>query len=146
MSYDKDKTFDRADKELDKTVKGKKEKIERSDEEKELDKFWGGHFKDLVERVYIVMKDGGVFNISSQEGKKVSLDVGVLDKYLRKIKGKEYNVKEIDTIIHNHPKRPRFSSSDKKQYRRFKDFGFTGKFLMYSHLRKQVDEYKKESK
>lgn len=136
MSYDKDKTFDRAEREMDRIM-----------EEKERErKYWGGQFKDLVERVYIVMKDGASFNISSQEGKKVSLNVGVLDEYLRKIKGKEYSVKEIDTIIHNHLTRPKFTSSDKKQYRRFKDFGFTGKFLMYSHLREQVYEYEPKKK
>ena len=146
MTYDKTKTFDRADEELDKAVKREEEKVERSDEEKKLDKYWGGQFKDLVESVHIVMKDGSTFKISSQEGRKVNLDVGMFDKYLRKIKGKEYSVKDIDTVIHNHLKRPKFSPSDKKQYRRFKDFGFTGKFLMYSHLREQAYEYKPKEK
>lgn len=143
MSYDKTKTFDRANKEMDKKIQGEEE---RTGAQRSEDKYWGGQFKDLVETVYIVMKDGDNFKISSQEGRKVNLDVGRLDEYLKGIKGKEYSVKDIDIVIHNHLKRPKFSPSDKKQYRRFKDFGFTGKFLMYSHLRKRTYEYKLDEK
>ena len=133
--YDKTKTLDKAENELTRTV-----------EQVEIDEFWGKEFKVLVETVYIVMKIGQTFPISSQEGRKINLDIGRLDEQLRKIEGGNYSVKEIDTIIHNHLRRPRFSSSDEKQYRRLKDFGFTGKFLMYSHLRKEVYEYKQEKK
>jgi len=143
MSYNKTKTFDRADEEMDKKIK---EKEERTDAQKTADKFWASKFKDLIETVYIVMKDGKAFAISSQEGGKVNLDIGRLDEQLRKMKGKNYSIKEIDTVTHNHLKVPKFSPSDSKQYRRFKDFGFTGKFLMYSHLRKQVYEYKLDEK
>jgi len=146
MSYNKAKTFDRADEELDKAVKEKKEKVERSEEEKKLDKFWGEQFKDLVERVYIVMKDGKTFTINSQDEKRVNLDIGVLDEHLRGVKGKEYSVKDIDTIIHNHFRSPSFTLDDKNQYRRLKKFGFTGKFKMYNHMREQVYEYNPDEK
>jgi len=63
--YDKTKTFNRAEQELDKAVKEKKKKIERSNEEKELDKFWGEKFKEPVELIYIVMDDGKVFKFTS---------------------------------------------------------------------------------
>jgi len=136
MSYDKATTFDRAEREMDRMM-----------EEKERErKFWGGQFKDLVEGVYIVMKDGVVFPINSQDEKRVNLDVGMLDEHLRGIKGKEYSVKDIDIIIHNHFRSPSFTLSDKKQYMRLKKFGFTGKFLMYNHMREQVYEYKPKEK
>ena len=133
--YDKTKTFDKAESKLTKTV-----------EQVRIDKFWGEQFKDLVEIVYIVMKDGQAFPIGSQDGARINLNIGRLDEQLRKIKGKNYSVKEIDTVIHNHFRSPRFSSSDKKQYMRLKKFGFIGKFLMYNHMREQVYEYKQEKK
>ena len=132
MSYDKTKTFDRADEELNRVV--------------ELNKFWGEQFKELIERVYVVMKDGKTFTIDSQDETGINLDVGVLDESLRGIKDKKYNIKEIDTIIHNHFRRPTFSSGDKKQYMRLKKYGFTGKFLIYNHMREQVYEYKPKEK
>jgi len=135
MSYDKTKTFDRAEAEMDKMMQ----------EQKALNEYWGGQFKDLTEILYMVMKDGTTFRIANQD-KNINLSVGRLDEYLKGIEGKKYSVKEIDTVIHNHFKRPKFSSSDKKQYRQFKNFGFTGKFLMYSHLRKQVYEYEPDEK
>ena len=135
MSYNETKTFDKAEVEMDKAVQEEKRR-----------KFWGSQFKDLIERVYIVMKDGVAFPIDSQDEKRITLDIGMLDEQLRGIKDKKYSIKEIDTIIHNHFRSPSFTLSDKKQYRRLKQYGFTGKFKMHNHMRKEVYEYKPEAK
>ena len=140
MKYNKNITFDKTEEGIEKKLKRKTKKVkeERSDELKALDKHWGRQFKDLTETIYIVMKDGETFDINSQDGKKVSLNVESLDKYLKGVKGKKYSIKEIDTVIHNHFNRPKFSDSDKSQYMRFKKYGFTGKFLMYNHMRERT--------
>ena len=135
MSYDEDKTFDKAEREMDKMI----------DEQRArdlTDRYWKGKFTDAVETIYVVMKDGQEFFVSGEHENKVRLSAEMIEKKLKQVEGKNYGMKDIDTIIHNHFRSPRFSSGDKKRYRRLKRFGFTGKFLMYSHLREQIYEYK----
>ena len=84
------------------------------------------------------MKDGTFFKRTDHYENKVTVDIGLLEEDLKKIKGKNYSIKDIAVVIHNHLKGCRFSPEDRKQYRRLKRYGFNGFFLLYCHRTKEV--------
>ena len=101
--------------------------------EKEADiNRWQSLFIEPVETLYIIMEDRVAFKYSSQDENQVFLTIGTLEKQLRTPE-RDYKMKDIAVIIHNHLKDCKFSSTDKKQYWRFKKYGFKGLFLLYSH-------------
>ena len=99
---------------------------------------WQKVFPDQVERIYIIMKDGTFFKRTDHYENKVNVDIGLLEEDLKRIKGKNYSIKDIAVIIHNHLKGCRFSYEDRKQYRRLKRYGFNGFFLLYCHSSNEV--------
>jgi len=145
MSYDKAKTFDRADKEMDKMI----QEEERTDAQRSDDKFWGEHFKDPVEKLLVVVKDKKdpnnkiMFRLTTRDENKVLLSVGQLRRELKKY---NYGIADIETMIHNHFKDRRFSDRDKSQYEILKKEGFGGKYMMYSAITGYANEYKPDEK
>jgi len=99
---------------------------------------WQRLFTEPIETVYIIMKDRAILQYSSQDEAMVNLNIGMLEKKLRKFKGKNYSIKEIKIVIHNHRRKNYFSRSDYKQYRMLKKYGFNGRFLMYCHRTNKV--------
>jgi hypothetical protein len=116
-----------------------------SAEEKREANLWQKLFPDRLERVYIIMKDGTAFNHTSHYEDRIYMSIESLQGTLKK---KDYTIKDIAIIIHNHLKNSKFSSIDHKQYRRLKKHGFNGLFLLYSHMTNKVYdiENKKKSK
>ena len=102
-----------------------------SAEEKGQINFWQKFFPDHLERVYIIMKDGMIFKHTSHYEDKIYMSMGDLQNRLKK---KNYGIKDIAIIIHNHLKNFKFSPVDHKQYRGLKEHGFKGLFLLYSHV------------
>jgi len=94
---------------------------------------WQELFTELIEKVYIIMKDKKGFEYTSHDEIKVHMSIGRLEKTLKKIKNKNYSIKDIAIIIHNHFKYCHFSREDYKQYWSLKSYGFNGQFLMYCH-------------
>ena len=94
------------------------------------------------------MKDGMIFNHNSQHDGKIYMKIGMLEKRLKKFKGKNYSIKEIKVVIHNHRRKNYFTPADYRQYRMLKKYGFKGLFLIYCHrTNKTYDiEGKKKSK
>ena len=107
---------------------------------------WQELFTEPFEIVYVIMDDRTIFPFSDQDEKRVIFIVGALEKQLRTPE-RDYKIKDIAVIIHNHFLRCRFSPKDHKQHRRLKHYGFKGLFLLYCHRTKEVydiEENKKE--
>lgn len=104
-----------------------------SAEKEKQDNFWQGFFPDHLEVVYIIMKDGTSFSRTSHYETKVHMSIGKLEEMLKKFKDKDYDIKHIAIIIHNHFSNRDFSPEDRKQYSMLKKYGFKGLFLMYCH-------------
>ena len=96
---------------------------------------WKEFFPDHLERAYIIMKDGTIFQHSSQDDVMVDMSIGRLKEELE---SSGYDIKDIAIVIHNHRNKKRFSRSDYKQYWTLKSFGFDGQFLLYCHRTKEV--------
>ena len=139
MSYDKATTFDRAEREMDKKIEEK----EREQHITSLD--WGRLFKEPIETLYILTKDGQAFKVSSQDEEEVFLTLGTLEKQLRTSE-RDYKIGDIAVIIHNHLKGGGISPTDKKLHFRLKKYGFKGNFLFYSHIANKTVEYKPKEK
>jgi len=95
---------------------------------------WQKFFTEPFEIVYVIMKDGATFPCTSNHETMVDMSIGKLEEKLRKVKGKNYNIKEIAVVIHNHRRKNYFTRGDYKQYKMLKKYGFNGLFLMYCHM------------
>ena len=104
---------------------------------------WRELFTEPIEIVYIIMKDGATFPHTSKHGAMVDMSIGRLEEELRKIKGKNYSIKEIAVVIHNHRMNKNFGQEDWRQYRMLKKYGFNGQFLLYCHRTKKVYDIEK---
>jgi len=100
--------------------------------------FWKKHFTDPIEKVYIIMKDSTIFNYTNLYNDRVYISIRRLEKTLKKFKNKNYSIKDVAIIIHNHFKGYKFSLEDYELHRRLKKYGFNGRFLLYSHMKKKV--------
>ena len=107
---------------------------------------WKEFFPDHLERVYIIMKDGKIFEHASQDEARILMSIGMLEKRLKKFKGKNYSIKEIRVVIHNHRRNKSFTREDYKQYWMLKKYGFDGQFLMYCHRTKEVYDIENKKK
>jgi len=96
---------------------------------------WQSLFTEPIETLYIIMKDKIGFKYTSHDEVMVHMNIGMLEKWLKK---KNYEIKDIAIIIHNHLKNCRFSPDDWKQYRDFKSRGFTGQFLLYCQMTNKI--------
>lgn len=93
---------------------------------------WQELFTEPCEIAYIIMEDWTTFTYTSQLENEIYITIGKLGRQLRTSE-RNYKIKDIAIIIHNHLKDCKFSPTDYKQYRRFKKYGFKGHFLLYSH-------------
>jgi len=93
---------------------------------------WQSLFTEPIETLYIIMEDRIAFKFSNQDENQVFLTIGTLEKQLRTPE-RDYKMKSIAVIIHNHLKGCTFSPTDYKLYWRLKKYGFKGLFLLYSH-------------
>jgi len=107
-------------------------------EEKNSDYCWEKFFTDTVEKVYIIMKDGTIIRHSSQSERMIDISIGRLEEELKKVKDRNYSIKEIKIVIHNHQWKNYFSRSDYKQYWMLKSFKFDGQFLLYCYRTKKA--------
>lgn len=96
---------------------------------------WQEFFPDHLERVYMIMKDGTVFQHSSQDEVMVNMNMDMLEKELKE---KNFSIKQIAVIIHNHRINKNFTRSDYRQYWMLKKYGFDGQFLLYCHRTNKV--------
>ena len=107
---------------------------------------WQELFPNYVERIYVIMQDGVTFPHTSHDEAMVDMSIGRLEEKLRKIKGKNYSIKKIAIIIHNHQWEKDFSRSDYKQYWTLKGNGFDGRFLLYCHRTKEIYDIEDKTK
>ncbi|MBA7535161.1 hypothetical protein ES705_27414 [subsurface metagenome] len=109
---------------------------------------WQSLFTEPFESVYFIMKDGTRFRKTNNYEELVYVDIDNLEKEL-KTSEKNYSIKEIKIVIHNHRWKNHFTRSDYRQYWTLKSYGFDGLFLMYCHRTKKVynieEKEKKES-
>jgi len=117
-----------------------------SAEKKREINLWQKFFPDNLERLYIIMKDEMVFNHNSQHDGKIYINIGMLEKRLKKFKGKDYSIKEIKIVIHNHRRKNYFTLADYRQYRMLKKYGFKGLFLIYCHRTNKTYDIEDEKK
>jgi hypothetical protein len=105
---------------------------------------WQELFPDHLERVYVVMKDGATFPHTSRYEAMVDMSMGRLEEKLRRVKGKNYSIKEIAVVIHNHRMKKNFGREDWRQYYMLKNYGFNGLFLLYCHRTNKVYNIEKK--
>lgn len=105
--------------------------------EKKKDDFtsWQELFTEPIEVVYVIMKDGATFPHTSRDNAMVDMSIGRLEEELRE---KNYSIKEIAVVIHNHRMKKNFGQEDWRQYYMLKRYGFSGLFLLYCHRTKKV--------
>jgi len=115
-----------------------------AEKERQVNISWQELFPDHLERVYVIMKDGMIFQHSSQNETMVDMSIGMLEKRLKKFKGKNYSIKEIRIVIHNHRRNKNFTREDYKQYWMLKRYGFDGKFLLYCHRTNKTYEIEED--
>ena len=94
--------------------------------------FWQELFKEPIERMFIIMKDGRTFKHDNSDEKKIYISAGELEETLKNLE-KPYKIKDIAIIIHNHFIEYKFSPDDEKFYWDLKARGFNGLFLLYCH-------------
>jgi hypothetical protein len=87
-----------------------------------------GVWTEPFETAYILMYDGKIFKVTTQEFKRVGIDRWLLLDYFNK---NGYTAMDMVLIVHNHFENPRFSSNDIQSYRMLRDGGFTGAFVLY---------------
>lgn len=108
-----------------------------------LNDYWQKLFTEPFETAYIYMKDCTFFPYTSHYEDLIYMEIGRLEEALQK---KDYEIKDIAVIIHNHLKDCTFSAEDHKQYRRFKKYGFRGLFLLYSNITNKVYDIEDKKK
>lgn len=113
--------------------------------EKEPINPWQQLFTEPFESVYFIMKDGTRFRKTNNYEDRVYVDIKNLEKEL-KTSQKSYKIKDIAVIIHNHLDNKEFAPDDFKQYRKFKKYGFNGRFLLYSHVTNKTYDIEDEGK
>ena len=107
---------------------------------------WQELFTEPIEIAYIIMEDWTTFTYTSHLENEVYISMGKLEKRLKKFKGKNYGIRDIAIIIHNHITDYQFSSRDYKIYRRLKKRGFKGLFLLYSHMTNKTYDIENKNK
>lgn len=117
-----------------------------SSEKNKQIKSWQELFTEPFEIVYIIMKDGARFKHTSQYEIRIKMSIGRLEETLKKIKGKNYSIKEIKLVIHNHRLKNYFTRSDYRQYWMLKKYGFNGLFLMYCHRTNKTYDIEENNK
>ena len=93
---------------------------------------WQSLFTEPFETLYIIMEDWVAFKSSNQNENEVCMTLGKLEKQMRTPE-RDYKIRDIMVIIHNHLTDCKFSPRDRKFYWRLKKYGFRGRFLLYSH-------------
>jgi len=108
MSYDKTKTFDKAEQELDK-------ELNKKPKEMTYGSLFGRQKKEIM---YFIMNDGSTINVTSEQKNSINGKVRV-------------RIGDIKTVIHNHLEIPNFSKGDEDFYSHLLGKGFKGKFLLF---------------
>lgn len=114
-----------------------------SAEEKALGQSWPGLFTEPFEMVYVIMKDGATFPCTSRHETMVDMSIGRLKEELKK---RDFSMKDIAVVIHNHRMKKTFGQEDWRQYHLLKRYGFNGRFLLYCHRTKEVYDIEDKKK
>ena len=93
-----------------------------------VDNVYAQWFTEPVESAYFLWADGTRIQLTSYEWNKVS---GNPDEVLEDIKKQGVKIEYCLIIIHNHILPSGFSDTDRGFYRRMKEAGFMGMFLLY---------------
>jgi len=88
------------------------------------------------------MEDRVAFKYSSQDEVMIDIKIGRLKEELKK---RDYSMKDIAIVIHNHRRKNFFTRADYRQYEMFKKHGFNGRFLLYCHRTNKTYDIEKES-
>ena len=112
-------------------------------DKKGYNNLWQKFFPDQLEKLYIIMKDRTIFEHSSQDEVRIDMNIGLLEK---RLKEKNYNIKEIGVVIHNHRRNKNFTREDHIQYWMLKSYGFDGQFLIYCHRTNKTYDIEDENK
>ncbi len=114
-----------------------------SAEKKDIINSWQELFPDLIERIYIIMKDGKIFKHTTLEERRISSNAWMLKDALKQT---PYKIKDITIIIHNHRFKRKFSTGDWTFYRDLKRRGFNGRFLLYCHRTNKIYDIEDKAK
>lgn len=107
--------------------------------------FWEGLFKEPIEIIYMIMKDGTPLRHTSNSEIAVYTSIEKLEKGLKSL-DKSYRIKDIAIFIHNHFRDSKFSLEDRRLYEELKTCGFDGLFLLYSHMTNKTYDIEDEEK
>lgn len=87
-------------------------------------------FTDPVEHLYLVMRDGNIFHLTSN----IDYRICISHTILQDLKKHGYKVSDIIIMIHNHKFPHDLSEADRETWRWFRNRGFKGNFEIYYQL------------
>jgi len=108
-----------------------------SGEKKAPTNHWQELFTEPCEIVYFIMKDDMAFKDTNYNENLIYLKIEKLEERL-KTSERNYKIKDIAIVIHNHRKKKYFTPNDIRQYKVLKKHGFSGLFLLYCHRTKEI--------
>lgn len=100
--------------------------------------FFSPLFTEPIEKIYFIMKDGTSFYHTNNYGGKIYVRIVKLEETLKRFENENYEIKDIALIIHNHLSDCRFSPADRTYYRRLREKGFNGLFMLYSNVSRKT--------
>jgi len=98
-------------------------------------------FKEPIEIVYLLMKDGTPYKITQNYNNRVYFNIYSLKKYLKK---RNHVISGISIMVHNHLIPTRISDDDKKIFRSLIREGFNGAFVIFLQGVNQVLIYEEK--
>lgn len=96
---------------------------------------WDQFFEDPYEVLIFIFKDQQWISFDTQEEGRINLHPSTM---IHEIEARGRSIKDVATIIHNHPIPTRFTTGNNFVFRYFKDAGFDGFFMIYYPFSKKT--------
>jgi hypothetical protein len=98
-------------------------------------------FKEPFETLVFVLNDGRCLLLSEKNECAVKVCASLLNDFIKEL---GYRMEDVEIVIHNHLRGSRFGPQDKRFCWQLSQYGFQGKFLVYSQSRNKTIEYRYE--
>lgn len=96
---------------------------------------WDQFFDEPYEILVFIFKDQKWISFDTGEEQRVNIHPSTM---IHEIEARGRSIKDVATIIHNHPIPTRFSIGDNMAFRYFKSEGFDGYFMIYYPFNKKT--------
>ncbi|MCK4818170.1 hypothetical protein KA005_20535 [bacterium] len=96
---------------------------------------WDQFFDEPCEIIIFIFKDQAWISFDTHEEHRVNLHPSTM---INEIEARGRSIKDVATIIHNHPTPAPFSTGNNMVFRYFKSEGFDGFFMIYYPYNKKT--------